>query len=547
MPRETPLPVETPPPTTAVGADKAQPASAKPSGSSSTTLPAPGSAAWAIGMTRWRRMWPLQQQASPWFISATLHATLLVAMCLLAQHVIKQLVPVDLTVHTVNHDDPLLDNLPSDTPAAAHPKPGTPGAATASPDGVLFGSSLDDTPLGIPDLGASPTPGIKTDTQPQAVDPLAAALLPEGGGVAWGQALSKGGGGLGGRSPERRAQLVGSGGGSAASEEAVERGLKWLIAHQHEDGSWHFNFDGPPCDNLCRNPGTETSTTAATALALLPFYGAGYTHKQGPYAEQVNRGLYYLGSRMLLTPQGGDLEEGIERGGIYAQGLSTIVLCEAYAMSKDANLRPYAEQAVKFILHCQDKHGGGWRYFPGQAGDTSVSGWQIMALKSALMAGLEVPSQTFFLANKFLDSVQNEKGAYYGYTFPTNGGTTTTSVGLLCRMYLGWGRNHPGLVAGAAGLDKLGPSETNMYLNYYATQVLFHRGGPPWDRWNKKMRDYLIATQATEGHENGSWYFQDYHDDRGGRLLNTALAILTLEVYYRYLPLYSTRAVDSGF
>ncbi len=176
-----------------------------------------------------------------------------------------------------------------------------------------------------------------------------------------------------------------------------------------------------------------------------------------------------------------------------------------------------------------------------------MSGWQIMALKAAVMAGLEVPSQSFFLANKFLDSVQNEKGAYYGYTFSTNGGTTTTSVGLLCRMYLGWGRNHPGLVSGAAALDKLGPSETNMYLNYYATQVLYHRGGPAWDRWNKKMRDYLIATQSHEGHENGSWYFQDYHDDRGGRLFNTALAILTLEVYYRYLPLYSTHAVDGGF
>ncbi len=70
---------------------------------------------------------------------------------------------------------------------------------------------------------------------------------------------------------------------------------------------------------------------------------------------------------------------------------------------------PYAQNAVNFILYCQDKHGGGWRYFPGQAGDTSVSGWQIMALKAAVMAGLEVPSQSFFLANKFLDSVQGEK------------------------------------------------------------------------------------------------------------------------------------------
>jgi hypothetical protein len=493
-------------------------------------------------------MWPFRQQASAWFTSATLHASVLIVMCLLVQHVVKQIVPVDLSVHTINHDEPLVENLPADTAVGPHNKPGPPGAATASPDGDLFGSSLEDSAPGIPELGASPTPGVKIDATPQQVDPLATALMPLGDGVSWGQALSKGGGGgLGGRSPERRAQLVGAGGGSAASEAAVERGLKWLLAHQHDDGSWHFTFDGPPCENSCRNPGTEISTTAATALALLPFYGAGYTHKEGPYADQVNRGLYYLGSKMIVTPQGGDLEEGVARGGIYAQGLATICLCEAYAMSKDTNLRPYAQNAVNFILYCQDKHGGGWRYFPGQAGDTSVSGWQLMALKSALMAGLEVPSPSLFLANKFLDSVQNEKGAYYGYTLPTNGGTTTTAVGLLCRMYLGWGRNHPPLAAGAAMLDKLGPSETNMYLNYYATQVMYHRGGEAWGRWNKKMRDYLILTQASEGHENGSWYFQDYHDDKGGRLLNTALAILTLEVYYRYLPLYSSRAVDSGF
>lgn len=545
MPPETPLSAETPQPASTPDAGTGP----QPAASSATaTAEAPGtSPAVQVGLERWRRMWPFKHSVGAWFASAMLHATVLVLMCLLAQHVIKQLIPVDLSVHTISHDEPLVENLPNESPIATpHPKHGLPGAATASPEGELFGSALEDSPLGVPDLGAAPTPGVKVAVE-QRVDPLATAMLPQGGGVSWGQALGKGGGGLGGRSPERRAQLVGSGGGSAASEDAVERGLKWLLAHQHEDGSWHFDFDGPPCDNLCRNPGIEKSTTAATALALLPFYGAGYTHKQGPYTEQVNKGLYYLGSRMVVTKQGGDLEEGIERSGIYAQGLSAIVLCEAYAMSKDSNLRPYAQQAVNYILYCQDKKGGGWRYFPGQTGDTSVSGWQIMALKSALMAGLEVPSQSFFLANKFLDSVQADKGAYYGYLTPANGGTTTTSVGLLCRMYLGWGRNHVGLVAGAGALDKLGPSETNMYLNYYATQVLYHRGGPAWERWNSKMRDYLIAMQAKEGHENGSWFFQDYHDDRGGRLLNTALSILTLEVYYRYLPLYSTRAVDNGF
>jgi hypothetical protein len=157
-----------------------------------------------------------------------------------------------------------------------------------------------------------------------------------------------------------------------------------------------------------------------------------------------------------------------------------------------------------------------------------------------------VPSQTFILANKFLDSVQSEKGAAYGYR-STNKGNTTTAVGLLCRMYLGWHRQHPALLGGAEFLEKLGPSQTDLYYDYYATQVMYHLGGSRWDRWNKKMRDFLINTQATQGHEYGSWWFDDYHSIPGGRLYTTSLAILTLEVYYRYLPLYSTRAVDEGF
>ena len=208
-----------------------------------------------------------------------------------------------------------------------------------------------------------------------------------------------------------------------------------MLAHQHEDGSWHFNFDGPPCDGLCRNPGTEASTTAATALALLPFYGAGYTHKDGPYKEQVNKGVYYLASRMLISPNGGDLEEGT----MYAQGLSTIALCEAYNMSKDDQLRQFAQSAINFIVYAQDKQGGGWRYFPQSPGDTSVTGWQLMALKSGQMAGLEIPSQTFILANKFLDGVQNDKGSTYGYRTTNIRPTTTPSDSYAACIWAGIG------------------------------------------------------------------------------------------------------------
>jgi hypothetical protein len=231
---------------------------------------------------------------------------------------------------------------------------------------------------------------------------------------------------------------------------------------------------------------------------------------------------------------------------MYAQGLATIALCEAYAMSGDENLRPFAEHAIRFILYAQDKKGGGWRYSPGEPGDTTMHGWQLMALKSASLAGISVPSPAWQLAGEFLDSVQADDGAAYGYRTPQRL-PTTSAVGLLCRMYMGWDRQREALVRGVLRLDKIGPSPTNMYYNYYATQVMHHYEGDPWQRWNAKMREHLIATQAKIGHETGSWHFDDQHGNVGGRLYNTAMAVMTLEVYYRYLPLYGDRAVKESF
>jgi hypothetical protein len=112
---------------------------------------------------------------------------------------------------------------------------------------------------------------------------------------------------------------------------------------------------------------------------------------------------------------------------------------------------------------------------------------------------------------------------------------------------MGWDRQREALVRGVSRLDKIGPSPTNMYYNYYATQVMHHYGDEPWQRWNAKMRQHLISTQARIGHETGSWHFDDQHGNVGGRLYNTAMSVMTLEVYYRYMPLYGGRAVTESF
>ncbi len=342
------------------------------------------------------------------------------------------------------------------------------------------------------------------------------------------------------RTPDGRGEGIRYGGGTPQSEEAVERAVRWLAAHQRQDGSWSFNHVGEFCQHYCTNPGTEPSTTAATGMALLPFLGAGYTHKQGEFQGVVQRGLDYLKRRGILISYGNDLRDG---SSMYGQALATIALCEAYGMTGDEELKEPAQRALDYIAYAQDLKSGGWRYNPGEPGDTTVTGWMLMALKSGQMANLNVQSPEIFAAQRFLDSVQNKDGSQYGY-LDRKPGQCTTAVGLLCRMYTGWRRTNPALVKGAAQLGKWGPSKNNIYFDYYATQVLFHFAGPEWDGWNRKMRDLLIKSQDRAGHAAGSWYFEcPPHSTAGGRLYSTAMAAMILEVYYRFMPLYGEEAI----
>ncbi len=368
---------------------------------------------------------------------------------------------------------------------------------------------------------------------------------------AMSQPLASRGGGLEGRKARNRRSLALSSGGTSESEAAVERGLAWLAAHQFDDGGWRFDLEScPQCAGACRNAGFRSSTTDSTGLALLCFLGAGYTQHEGPYQETIANGLYYLQQKMLLTSMGGDLRDRSvlseqqgnvlviqKNGDMYSHGIATLALCEAYAMSHDERFVGPAQEAVDFIVNAQHEQGG-WRYGPGEPGDLSVTGWQITALKSALHGKLKVPRHVWYRAAEFLDSVQEDRGATYGYLKPTSKKRTMSVVGLFSRMMLGWPHDHRPLLKGIARISDQAPHQNHMYFNYYASQVLRHHGGSAWKRWNPRMRDYLVELQATEGHETGSWYIDEDWSNPGGRLYTTTLSILTLEVYYRYMPMY---------
>jgi len=474
--------------------------------------------------------------SAPWLVSFFVHFVVLFAMGLITYTVQPGRGPVHLYASTTEEEESASPAMQQALKATEFDRREGASPHDRGSDSVSIEGTFDAPEIAAPSeelpAGSISSPTISGDS-------AASGEIARRTGAATG-------GGLGGRSPHARAGLARGGGGSRQSEAAVERGLIWLAAHQAEDGGWSFDLHKPPCNGLCRNSGTESSTTASTALALLPFLGAGYTHTEGEHQEVVKRGLYYLGTRARVTSNGVDLQEGT----MYGQALAAIALCESYSMTHDPALKDIAQQALQFIAFAQNTKDGGWRYTPGAPGDMTVTGWQLMALKSGQMAKLFVPSPTIAMVRKFLDRVQFEGGARYGYLTPTMRAKThevTTAVGLLCRMYTGWHRDNPAMYQGIAYLHKWGPSKDNMYFNYYAAQVLHNWEGPEWKTWNLKMRDYLVATQSKNSHEAGSWYFPDPYGDKGGRLYNTALAILTLEVYYRYLPLYGDEAVNDDF
>ena len=344
------------------------------------------------------------------------------------------------------------------------------------------------------------------------------------------------------RTSEARREAARTLGGSPESEEAVERGLVWLALNQYPDGHWSINdFPGEPTADL--GQGSFRADSAATGLALLAYLGAGYTHQSGKYQDVVNRGVNWLLKRQ--KPDGDLFADESDFVWFYSHGMASIALCEAYGMTKDVALKGPAQRALNFIVDSQHPEFGGWRYRPKFESDTSVSGWQLMALKSGEMSGLTVPKDAYVRVGRWLDSVQSKTSAgQFSYHPSRDASPTMTAEGLLMRQYLGAKRDDAQLIAGANFLRTRLPDfgQRDSYYWYYATQVMFHMQGEYWSDWNNSLRGSLVETQSKDGTGSGSWDparpIPEKWSSAGGRHYVTCLNLLMLEVYYRHLPLY---------
>lgn len=442
---------------------------------------------------------------------------------------------------------------------------GDPLAVSWGPAGSARGgkSGRKLTPVAIPlNLGPSPN---TIDTSPAAKSNTGTS---DGQGAGKGQGTSVGDGvgvspvdvrnSLGSRNPRMRGSVEGAAAGTDA-DNAIKMGLLWLSRQQENDGHWELH-QGYPDHGFS----TIRTDTGATALALLAFLGHGDTHQNGEFSKNVDKGLKWL--RAIQDPKTGDLhdlrnEEG-RNGAFYAHAMATIVLCESLALTQDKELEAPAKHAVEYLLSSQHPENGGWKYRPISklmVGDLSVTGWALMALHTARMAGIDVPHEDFVRASAFLDSVRVRGMARYKYeptTPDSKASPALTAEAILCRQWLGWPKNFPEMTQGVRYVteEEQTPNwsngRRNVYAWYYTSQMLHNLGGEDWKKWNQAVQTAVIRNQVKGGKEvGGSWHptsppgdpFE--HSEKGGRLYMTALCILILETPYRHQPIYAAPEV----
>ena len=344
------------------------------------------------------------------------------------------------------------------------------------------------------------------------------------------------------RNARGRARAIGGMGGTTQrAESAVDAGLAWLAKAQEADGRWDTRkWDGAGHD------------VGGTGLAVMAFLGAGFTHTKGRYKTTVAKGLQWLAAKQ--KPSG-----AFPYATFYEQGIATIAVCEAYALTRSPKVGRMAQKAIDHIVKVQPGHGGfgDGGPVPKSEGDLSVTGWQIMALTCAICSELRVHHVALQRSRVFLKNTGRDYGkSAHLVGNPGLGSPANWAIGMACRQFLGGDSDKE--VRGAADAllahAKGGPGGAgkgqgrlvgDLYFTYYSALAMHQMGGEYWAQWNRLFRDALVKAQIQTRFDakgrtvRGSWdpLFHRW-GKQGGRVYGTAVAVLTLETYYRYAPFY---------
>jgi len=380
------------------------------------------------------------------------------------------------------------------------------------------------------------------------------------------------GGAFKGRGGHRNLR-VGNRGGTK-TEDALDHALRWLAAHQSPEGGWEAEGFGRWCDGKpAAGPGPDGKGKAqydvgVTGLALLAFLGAGYTNRsEGPFGKVVANGLRWLKSVQDAEGCFGHRATGHF---VYNHATAALAMVEAYGMTGSAIYRGPAQKALDFIAVSRNAYAA-WRYGvkPGN-NDTSVTGWMMMALKSAKLIdaadvkggkppSLMIDEDAFEGIKTWIDRMTDPESGRVGYDvrgtgparptelvdrFPQEKSESMTAVGVLARVFLGENpKTSKAIQDGAALCAKALPTwnpndgSIDMYYWYYGTLAVYQVGGEPWKKWDAAIRTAMVDRQRLDGDYcmyKGSWDPLDPWADDGGRVYSTAVLAMCLEVYYRY-------------
>ncbi|MBI1850760.1 MAG: hypothetical protein HYR85_10490 [Planctomycetes bacterium] len=504
-----------------------------------------------------------QVKKTPWFLSSiVLHLVVIVVASFVTGA--QRIVPVsDEGVRIGMTHDAVEPVVPFELPQI----PDEPSPLVVVDDPAIGpddrGDPSIDEPTGIADSDAT---GGGTGGKPgdagngDSPDPAAAFNGKGGGNDIIGVGLgSYGSGGGDGGGMKGRIGGPGRAPGHERADQAANWGLDWLARHQSEDGSWDADGFMVNCQlNQCSGKGGALYDPGVSGLALLAFLGAGYTDNSGRYRDTVKKGLRYL---VRIQDPEGCFGGRTAPNFTYGHAICTLAMAEAWGLTGNTLFKGPAQKGVDFVGQCKNPYKA-WRYgvHPGE-NDMSVTGWMVMALKSARMAGLEVNPNDLHDALNFIDEVTDSYGKT-GYTAQGNGPVRTaakqeeypsenseamTAAAVLCRILLGEDPAKSDKVKKGIGLmAKRLPTwekpKLDFYYWYYGTLAMFQAGGREWIEWNKAMQTAIVDKVRRDGDEAGSWDPDDCWGEEGGRVYSTALLTMCLEVYYRYDRVFGTDA-----
>jgi hypothetical protein len=295
--------------------------------------------------------------------------------------------------------------------------------------------------------------------------------------------------------------------------QAVSKSLDYLAKTQNPDGSWPDNYGKSP---------------AVVGLIVLAFLGHGEVPGRGKYKDTLEKATKYI----MSCAQDTGLISQTGSQPMYNHGFSTLALAEVYGMSKREDIGKALNSAVDLICRTQNSRGG-WRYQARPADDDiTVSGAQLMALRAAKNAGVDVPKEVIDNGVKYIASCACSGGGF-GYQPGGSPGKARTGIGVLLLQLLGE-EESKAVEEGADYLLKnpLTPGESYFYYaTYYCSQAMYQKGGKYWEEWEKNITETLLSRQNSDGSFNAQ-------SSEGGAYYAVAMAVLALEINWKYLPIY---------